>query len=261
MRKNNRVVAVIPARYKSTRFEGKPLAKILGKPMIQHVYENIKKCECLDDAVVATDDVRIIQAVEDFGGKAVMTSLEHPTGTDRVAEAAKSIEADIIVNVQGDEPLINPNMITQTVKPLLEDELLEVCNLITEVSSIGDYIDTTVVKAAIDKNDFLLYLTRAPIPYPKTRQEYVVYKQIGLYSFRRDFLFKFVKMKQTKLELIEGIEFLRILENGYKIKGIITNYNAVSVDTLSDLIEVEKLLKRRNSETPILQKGSFENNP
>ncbi|MBP7088552.1 MAG: 3-deoxy-manno-octulosonate cytidylyltransferase [Candidatus Omnitrophica bacterium] len=242
-----KIVAIIPARYQSTRFEGKPLAKILGKPMIQHVYENIKTSRYLDEVFVATDDKRIFKTVQEFGAKAIMTSSNHPTGTDRVAEAAKSIKADIIVNVQGDEPLVNKEMIKQVVNPLLEDKSVNVTNLITTISNIGDYIDVTVVKAALDKDNFILYLTRSPIPYPKTRQNYVVHKQIGLYALRKDFLLQFVEMPQTNLELVEGVEFLRILENGYKIKGVITDYNALSVDTLSDLIEVEKILKNKKS--------------
>jgi len=242
-----KIVAVIPARYQSTRFEGKPLAKILGKPMIQHVYENIKASRYLDDVFVATDDERIFKTVQGFGAKAIMTNPKHPTGTDRVAEAAKSIKADIVVNVQGDEPLVNKGMVEQVISPLLEDKSINVANLITEISNIGDYVDVTVVKAALDKDNFILYLTRSPIPYPKTRQNYVVYKQIGLYALRKDFLLRFVKMPQTNLELIEGVEFLRILENGCKIKGVITDYNALSVDTLSDLIEVEKILKNKKS--------------
>lgn len=242
MRVNNKVVAIIPARYHSTRFEGKPLAKILGKPMIYHVYKNIKKCDILDDVVVATEDERICKAVKNFGGKAVLTSPDHQTGTDRIAEAARHIEADIIVNVQGDEPLVRSDMIEQIAQPLIEDRSIKVVNLISQVSNLGDYVDTSVVKTAIDKNGFIFYLTRAPIPYPKTRLGYVVYKQIGLYSFRKDFLLEFTEMEQTKLELVEGIEFLRILENGYRIKAVLTDYNAISVDTLSDLIEVEKVI-------------------
>ncbi|MHC4123471.1 MAG: 3-deoxy-manno-octulosonate cytidylyltransferase [Planctomycetota bacterium] len=244
MKNNKKIVAVIPARYHSTRFEGKPLAKILGKPMIQHIYENTKECNLLDDTVVATDDQRIVDVVEGFGGKAVLTSRGHSAGTNRVAEVAKYLDADIVVNVQGDEPLIKPSMIEEIVRPLLEDDSLKTANLIMKIADIGDYVDTTVVKATIDKDGFLLYLTRSPIPYPKTRQEYVVYKEVGLYSFRREFLLKVAEMKQTSLELIEGIEFLRLLENRYKVKAVVVEGNMMSVDTLSDLIEVEKFLQK-----------------
>lgn len=239
----SKVLAVIPARYQSTRFEGKPLAKILGKPMIQYVYENIKACELLDDIIVATDDERIRDAVLSFGGKAEMTSSEHPTGTDRVAEVAERHDADIVVNVQGDEPMVNVKMMEDIVRPLLEDSQAQVVNLISIIKNLGDYVDTTVVKAALDKQGYLMYLTRAPIPYPKTRQNFIVYKQIGIYSFRREFLLQYVRMPQSDLELVEGVEFLRILENGYKIKAAMTDFCPTSVDTLSDLKEVEKLLK------------------
>ena len=237
-----KIVAIIPARYKSTRFLGKPLARIKGKPMIQHVYDNARKCILLDDVFVATDDRIISEVVHDFGGKAIMTDYEHHTGTDRVAEAANSIDADIIVNIQGDEPMINADMIADVIAPVVADSSILICNLLTKIKSIGDYIDVTVVKAVMDKNDYILYLTRSPIPYPKTRQGYTAYKQIGLYSFRKDFLKRFVNMEQTPLELVEGIEFLRILENGYGIKGVVTNQNTISVDSLSDLKEVAKLL-------------------
>lgn len=240
-----KVVAVIPARYQSTRFQGKPLAKILGEPMIYHVYRNIKSCKILDDLFVATDDERIVKAVEGFGGKAIMTSSDHPTGTDRVAEAARTFDADIVVNVQGDEPLLKAALIEQTVRPLLDDPKLQVTNLISRLKDLGDFVDSSVVKAALDAKGNVMYLTRAPIPFPKTRQNYTVHKQIGLYAFRKNFLLQFVKMEQTPLELVEGIEFLRILENRIQIKAVVTDYNATSVDTLSDLIEVEKILKRK----------------
>jgi len=244
-----KIAAVIPARYASTRFEGKPLAKISGKPMIQHVYENVKRCELLDVLVVATDDRRIFDAVNQFGGKAMMTSSEHPTGTDRVAEVARSLQSDIIVNVQGDEPLVKPEMVEQVIAPLIDDKNIQVSNLITQILELSDYADTAVVKAVQDIKGFLLYLTRAAIPYPKTAQNFRVYKQIGLYAFRKDFLQTFVQMDQTPLELIEGIEFLRLLENGFKVKAVLTDYNPKSVDTLSDLIEVEKILARKSEKT------------
>ena len=244
MKNKQRIVGVIPARYQSTRFEGKPLALILGKPMIHHVYKQCLKCKLLDEIIVATDDDRIVKCVNGFGGVAMLTKANHPTGTDRVAEVAKKVKADIIVNIQGDEPLIVPEMINSLVKPLLVDRSIHVTNSITQIKNLGDYLDSTVVKAAVDCNKNLMYLTRSAIPHPKTRQRYAVLKQIGLYSFRRNFLLKFVKMKQTPLELVEGVEFLRILENGYKIRSVMTNANPISVDTLSDLIEVEKIMSK-----------------
>ena len=220
-----KIVAVIPARYQSTRFEGKPLADIHGKPMIYYVYKRVEESEMVDELLVATDDRRIYETVQKFGGQAVMTSPEHPTGTDRVAEVAAKLNSDIVVNVQGDEPLVRPEMIDLVVAPLLEDESLKVVNLITRITEPSDYVDTTVVKAAKDKYDNLIYLTRAPIPYPKTKQRFVIYKQIGLYAFRREFLRTFVQLEQTDLELMEGIEFLRLIENGVRVYFNIGNPN------------------------------------
>ncbi len=242
--KKNKIVAIIPARYHSTRFEGKPLAKICGKPMIYHVYKNTRRCTLLDDVAVATDDQRIFDAVKSFGGNVVMTSSSHPTGTDRVAEAAQKLKADIVVNVQGDEPLIKPQLIAMTVEPLLKDSSISVTNLISKLSNPGDFIDSSVVKAALDVKGFLMYLTRSPIPFPKSREGFVIHKQIGLYAFRRPFLQRYVGMPQTPLELVEGVEFLRILENGYKIKAVVADYDTVSVDTPSDLREVEKIMTK-----------------
>ena len=243
MKNKPRVVAVIPARYKSVRFEGKPIAEICGKPMIYWVYNQAIKAKYVDEVFVATDDERIKKAVEEFGGKAVMTSDKHPTGTDRIAEAVKNIDADIVVDVQGDEPLVHPQMIEQAIEPLLQEEDLQLTSLMTKIDNPGDFVDVTVVKTATDLFKNILFFSRATIPYPKTRQNYAVYKQIGLYAYRKDFLREFAKMAQTPLELIEGVELLRALENGYKVRGVETQHKTYSVDTISDLIEVEKIIK------------------
>jgi len=245
--KKQKVSVIIPARYASTRFEGKPLAKINGQPMIYHVYKRVEESSFADESIVATDDRRIFDVVSDFGGKVVMTSPEHPTGTDRVAEVADKLDSDIIVNVQGDEPLIVPEMIDQVVQPLLDESAVEVTNTITQIISPADYLDPTVVKAVKDKKDNLLFLTRSPIPFPKTRQRFAIYKQVGLYAFRRAFLHFFAQMEQTDLELREGIEFLRLLENGYRVRAVISNHNPISVDTISDLKEVEKVMVKDKS--------------
>ena len=243
MKRDKKITAVIPARYASTRFEGKPLAKILGQPMIYHVYKRVAESKLVNQLLVATDDQRIYETVQGFGGNAIMTSFHHPTGTDRVAEVAEKLDSDIVVNVQGDEPLVKPEMIDQVVAPLVDEEDLKVVNLITKITDPADYIDNTVVKAVKDKFDNLLYLTRSPIPYPRNKQQVVIYKQIGLYAFRREFLKTFVQLEQTNLELVEGIEFLRLIENRIPIKVVVTNYSPVSVDTISDLKEVEKIMK------------------
>lgn len=240
------IAALIPARYHSTRFEGKPLADIGGYPMIYHVYKNVESCRIIDYLAVATDDDRIERAVRAFGGNVIMTKDTHPTGTDRVAEAASELDADIVVNVQGDEPLVRAEMVEEAVQPLLRREDIQVTTLMTRITDLGDLTDTTVVKVVKDKNDCALFFTRAPVPYPKTRRGgYVVYKQIGLYAFRKSFLFDFTKMDETPLEMIEGVELLRAIENGYKVSVVETPYQTISVDTLSDLYEVRKVLETR----------------
>ena len=246
MKRPPTIAAIIPARYRSTRFEGKPLADIDGRPMIYHVYKNVEKCQVLNYLAVATEDDRIEQAVKQFGGNVIRTSESHATGTDRIAEAAAKIEADVIVNVQGDEPLVQAEMVEQAVRPVLDDDRVDVTTLMTRITDIGDITDSTVVKIVKDKEEFALFLTRAPIPYPKTRRGgYAVFKQIGLYAFRKPFLLAFAKMEQTPLEMIEGVELLRALENGYRVKAVETQYSTVSVDTLSDLHEVRKILRAR----------------
>ena len=246
-------VAVIPARYGSTRFPGKVLAPLHGKPLIQHVWERARLAEGVDRVLVATDDERVAGAVRGFGGESVMTPPELPSGTDRVAYAVGTLRVervDVVINVQGDEPLIMPQMLAQVVQPLLDERSINVTNAITQIVSPADYLDATVVKAVKDKKGDLLYLTRSPIPFPRSRERFVIYKQIGLYAFRRPFLRRFVQMEQTDLELVEGIEFLRLLENGYRVRAVISQYNPISVDTISDLKEVEKIMKKDKSTHP-----------
>ena len=239
-----KVVVIIPARYNSTRFEGKPLAEINGKPMIYHVYQRSKKAKCVDDVIVATDDERIKNAVEKFNGKAVMTSKEHRSGTDRVAEVAKKIDADIIVNIQGDEPLIDPEAIEQAVMPLVEDKNIRMCTLMTKIANEAEYDDTNIVKVVTDKEGFALYFSRALIPYPREKEHLKVYKHIGIYDYRKDFLLELADMQPTPLEQIECLEQLRVLENGSKIKVVETDYDSISVDTPKDLEVVKEIIIR-----------------
>jgi len=242
----DKITVLIPARYSSTRFEGKPLAKILGKPMIYYVYSACKKSSIVDDVIVATDDIRIKECIESYGGKAVLTSLKHQSGTDRIAEVAAKLKCDIVVNAQGDEPFLHPDMITEVVIPLIKYPDTKVVTLIQKISDACDFVDVNNVKVVIDKFMNILFMSRSPIPYPKTRQNYCIYKQIGVYAFRREYLINFTKMKQTPLELIEGIELLRVMENNDVLKASLTEHMTFSVDTLSDLIEVEKLIKNMN---------------
>lgn len=238
-----RAVAVIPARYQSTRFEGKPLADIHGKPMIYYVYAGAKKARGIEEVFVATDDERIRKAVLAFGGKVVLTSPEHKTGTDRIAEAVSDLDVDLVINVQGDEPLVHPEMIEQAMQPFLAEPDLRVTTLISPITEPADFIDTTVVKTVVDRKKNVLFFSRSPIPYPKTRQSYTAYKQVGLYAFRKLFLLEFAGMSPTPLELVEGVELLRAVENGIQVRGVETLHQTISVDTLSDLFEVRKVLK------------------
>lgn len=240
-----KIAAVIPARFASTRLEGKPLADICGKTMVQRVYERAMKAD-LSEVIVATDDERIMNAVKSFGGKAVMTSPSHASGTDRVAEAATYIQADIIVNLQGDEPLIDPSLIKAAVKPMLDDPGLSMSTLKTPITHEEEYLDPNAVKVVTDEQGFALYFSRSPIPFCRkgfSALAVPAYKHIGLYVFRRDFLFEFTKKKPTPLELSESLEQLRALENGHRIKVVEVKYNPVSVDTPEDLERVRAIIK------------------
>jgi len=232
-----RVLGVIPARYGSTRLEGKPLADIMGKPMIQYVYENAAKSSILDELIVATDNIRIKEAVEKFGGKAMLTSLSHPTGTDRVAEVAKNFDPQVVVNIQGDEPFINPGMINEVVEPLLEDKEIPMGTLMHEITEKEDFNNPNVVKVVTDKLGFALYFSRSLIPYPRKTEKHRVFEHIGIYSFQKEFLLKFTRLEPTPLEQTESLEQLRVLESGYRIKVVLTRYKyvALSVDTPEDL--------------------------
>jgi 3-deoxy-manno-octulosonate cytidylyltransferase (CMP-KDO synthetase) len=252
-RVQTKILAVIPARYGSTRFEGKPLADILGKPMIQYVYEGVRQSKLIDEVIVATDDQRILQAVKAFGGKAVMTSPIHVTGTDRVAEVARRLKSEIIVNVQGDEPLISGSIVDQAIRPLLADDNLQMSTLMTRIEEVRDWLNPHIVKVVADQKNFALYFSRSPIPFPRDLQigrlesnpfgtnrplPKRVFKHIGVYVFRRKFLLLFSKMKATPLEKLEKLEQLRALENGCRIKVTPVNYEPLSVDTPEDLQKV-----------------------
>jgi len=245
-----RVTAIIPARYASTRFPGKPLADIHGKPMIQHVYERTCQARLVDQVIVATDDQRIREAVETFGGKVVMTRTEHPTGTDRLAEVAEQLETDLVVNVQGDEPLIDPRMIDQAVAPLKDDEDIVMGTLMTPIQDVGEYLNPNVVKVVVDRRGYALYFSRAPIPHPRDFADDLAsrfgqlgaFKHVGLYVYRRDFLLNFSSLTVTPLETLECLEQLRALEHGFPIRVVETSLVSHGVDTPADLAKVAALL-------------------
>jgi len=239
-----KVLGVIPARYASTRFKGKVLADLLGKPMVQHVYERASQCETLDGLVVATDDQRVFDAVKGFGGEAEMTG-EHPSGTDRIAEVASRVDAEILVDVQGDEPLIDPAMIDEAVEPLLRDDDIDLGTLAYRIRSEAEYLNPNVVKVVVNGSWFAMYFSRSPIPCVKSggwREDVPAYRHVGLYVYRRPALLSFAKMPPARLEMLEGLEQLRFLENGYRIKVVETTHKSIGVDTPEDLVMVRNMM-------------------
>jgi 3-deoxy-manno-octulosonate cytidylyltransferase (CMP-KDO synthetase) len=250
-----KISAIIPARYASTRFEGKALADIMGKPMVQHVYERTARAEHVSEVIVATDDERIAAAVRAFGGRAEMTSRSHETGTDRLAEVAARLDSEIIVNVQGDEPLIEPAMIDEAIAPLVEDPAVPMGTLKSRIKALHDFLSPNVVKVVTDWEGFALYFSRSPLPNFRDKWndlkdeafssgKLLCYKHVGLYVYRREFLLQYAQMSPTYLELAEKLEQLRVLENGYRIKVVETEYESVGVDTPGDLDKVLEKLKR-----------------
>jgi 3-deoxy-manno-octulosonate cytidylyltransferase (CMP-KDO synthetase) len=260
-----KAVGVIPARYASSRFPGKPLANLCGRPVIQHVYERARRSKTLARVVVATDDLRIRDAVAAFDGEVQFTGAHHPSGTDRVAEVAVSLSSELVVNIQGDEPLIEPAMIDEAVAPFFVESGLVMGTLCRQIDSESEWRSPHVVKVVRDRRGFALYFSRAPIPFhrglrtevrgsrsgvegegdaqpstlsPETRW----YKHIGLYVYRRDFLLEFARLAPTPLEETEHLEQLRALEYGYPIRVVETKYDSIGVDTPEDLERIKHLV-------------------
>lgn len=235
------IVAIIPARYDSTRFPGKPLAEIAGRPMIEHVYGRAATAPGVDAVIVATDDQRIVVAVERFGGMARMTSSAHRTGLDRIAEIAEDLECDIIVNVQGDEPLIEPRTIAEVVTPFASDPALQMSTLRRRIDDEADIHNPDVVKVVVDLADNALYFSRSPIPCLRHGQG-ALFKHIGLYAYRRPFVRELASRPQTPLEIAESLEQLRALEHGFRIRAVETQYDSIGVDNPGDLERVRRQL-------------------
>ena len=233
-----KAAGIIPVRYASTRFPGKPLALIKGRPMIQWVYEGVKKAALLSRFIIATDDKRIQQAAQSFGAEVFMTRSDHPSGTDRVAEAAAAIDCPIIINIQGDEPLVEGKMIDALVEVLQEDAV-PMASLMTRRTDIAGMADPNEVKVVVDDRSYALYFSRSPIP--NGAQDFY-HLHIGIYGYRKEFLQDFVQMPASRLETAERLEQLRILEAGFKIKMVEVPYSALSVDTPEDIIRVEEIL-------------------
>jgi len=241
------VMGVIPARFSSTRFEGKILADILGKPMIQHVWERAKQALLLDDLIIACDDERVASVAMEFGAKVVLTAKGHASGTDRISEVVNPIDVKIVINIQGDEPLIHPLMIDTVARALLDDNAVSMATLMKRIENSKEIDDSNVVKVVVDKNNFALYFSRAVIPYHAQNSEVsspVYYKHIGLYGYTKDFLFTYKNLPFSNLEKIECLEQLRVLEAGFRIKVIETKYDTIGVDTLQDLERVKKILEK-----------------
>jgi len=249
------VVVVIPARWGSVRFPGKPLAEICEKPMIVWVIEQARQAKQASDVIVATDDQRIFDAVEGVGGKVVMTSPEHVSGSDRIAEVASDLNCDIVVNVQGDEPLMPPVNIDQVVQALVDHPDVPVSTLMVPITSREELADPNVVKVVVDKRGRALYFSRSPIPHDRDAQSFNaqptaggfpghagVFKHLGLYAYRRSFLLEFTRMSPTPLELKEKLEQLRILENGFSIQVVQSEHDSIGVDSKEDLVKIEKIL-------------------
>jgi|TARA_B110001452_G_scaffold249846_1_gene237664 3-deoxy-manno-octulosonate cytidylyltransferase (CMP-KDO synthetase) len=244
-----KVISIIPARMGSSRFPGKPLAKINGIPMIEHVYQKVKKNKIVSEVIVATCDKAILNFIHSIGGKAIMTSKKHKRASDRCYEALiylekkNKVKYDIVVMVQGDEPMVHPNMINDAVKPMIKNKKINVVNLISDITNNSDYKNPNFIKVVHDKNLNALYFSRSPIPNTKFSKKIKIKKQVCIIPFRRNFLVKYNKMKPTTLEILESVDMLRILENGYKVNLFKTKYFSHAVDTKLDLRKVEKYLK------------------
>jgi 3-deoxy-manno-octulosonate cytidylyltransferase (CMP-KDO synthetase) len=240
------VIIVIPARYGSTRLPGKPLVPLAGKPMVQRVYERAKMAKTAGRVIVATDDERIVSKVEEFGGEARMTRTDHRTGTERIAEVAAHVDGQIFVNVQGDEPLLDPAAVDAAVAALLEEPAASVATVAVPIRTPSDIMDPNVVKTVLDFDDNALYFSRAPIPWVRdsTHQTHARHlKHLGLYVFQRDALLEYPTLPQGELERLEQLEQLRWMENGWKVRVAEVEHDAVSVDVPEDVARVEELLK------------------
>jgi len=241
------VIGVIPARYSSTRFTGKVLADILGKPMIQHVWERAKQSLLLEDLIIACDDERVVNAAKEFGAKVIFTAKAHLCGTDRIVEVVNPIDVKIVINIQGDEPLIHPSMIDRVAQALLDDTSISMATIMKKIENPKELTDPNVVKVVVDKNNFALYFSRTAIPHHADNSEVrnpVYYKHIGLYGYTKDFLFTYKNLAVSNLEKIECLEQLRVLEEGFRIKVIETEHETVGVDTPEDLTRVKHYLQK-----------------
>ncbi len=239
------IVAIIPARYQSSRLPGKALADIAGRPMIEHVYRRVQRAPSVDRVIVATDDVRIQRAVESFGGRAQLTRADHASGTDRVAEVVDRLACAIVVNVQGDEPLVEPGMVEEVLTPFPRDPTLDMSTLRRRIDDPVELDNPNVVKVVVDRDGHALYFSRAPIPllrdHDTPRARTPAYKHVGLYAYRREFLLRLSRLEPTPLERAESLEQLRALEHGFRVRVIETTHDSIGVDTQEDLERVRHI--------------------
>ncbi|MCM8823905.1 MAG: 3-deoxy-manno-octulosonate cytidylyltransferase [Candidatus Omnitrophica bacterium] len=239
------VIGVIPARLRSTRLPNKLIRKILGKPIIQWTWERAKQSILLDRLVIACDSEEIESIAKGFGGEVIFTSPEHISGTDRIAEVVREIDVKIVINIQGDEPLIHPSVIDELASCMLQDKTLVMATVKKRIENDEEISDPNVVKVVTDKNNFALYFSRFPIPYNRDRREEIrYYKHIGIYAYTKDFLYTFKNLPKSYLEEREKLEQLRAIEAGYKIKVIETNFDSYGIDVEEDLEKVEKILRK-----------------
>lgn len=241
-----KVIGVIPARYNSVRFPGKVLAPVGGKPLIQRVWERARQCRRLEDVLIACDHPKVFEAVKSFGGRPVMTDENHPSGTDRIAEAVKNETAEIIVNIQGDEPLVAPEVIDRLAGALMDDKKYPMASVMTPLRDEEAWRNPNVVKVVVNRRGEAMYFSRAAVPYNRDGadiRELRIYKHLGLYAYRRDFLMTFAQLPESLLEQTEKLEQLRVLEAGFPIKMIETEYDSVGVDTPDDIAKVEAKLQ------------------
>ncbi len=243
------VAGVIPARYGSQRLAGKVLATIGGKPLVQHVYESAKRAKLLNELCIATEDQRVLDTCKRFGAQARMTSAQHASGTDRIAEVAAVGSADVYVNIQGDEPMVHPDMIDQLITPFLSDDSVLMTTLMTKIENKKELENPNVVKVITDLRGDALYFSRSVIPFDRDNQASsptTYFRHLGLYAYRRDFLLGFSSLKPSRLEQTEKLEQLRVLENGYRIRVVETPHRTIAVDTIEDLEKVREIFEKRS---------------
>ncbi len=240
-----KITGIIPARFGSTRLPGKPLMDLCGKTVLQRVYEHCRLAEKLDDVIIACDDKRVMDEVRRFGGRAVMTSVDHPNGSSRSAEVVRNIETDFVINIQGDEPFVSPDIIDELAELLLTEEGLYSATLCTGITEEA-YQNPNVVKVVRDLKDFALYFTRSLVPFPRNDPGNNVFEHIGIYGYSREFLLTYSELAETPLSEIESLEQLKVLEHGYKMMVHETryDYNALSIDTREDLEEAREFIQK-----------------